>query len=166
LDHWKCDLLNSWTTALQGREESKLLRLQQKSVLEPQPLQKRFHLCSTRPRPLHASPSAIRTTTSTTLLAVTGSDSKACYTQTAVFVEYRVLADRYKKFSLLEKHGTHGRSFECSRSLAPDCEQSSATERHACSLAQAMKSKDNSQHILKMNEVKVTSNSSILGLES
>jgi hypothetical protein len=48
----------------------------------------------------------------------------------------------------------------------PECKQSSATEGHACSLAQAMKSKDNSQHILKMNEVKVTSNSSILDLES
>lgn len=108
----------------------------------------------------------IRTSTSTTLLAVTGSGSKACYTQTAVFVEYRVLADRYRKFSLLKKHGTHGRSFECSRSLVPECKQSSATEGHACSLAQAMKSKGNSQHILKMNEVKVTSNSSVLDLES
>lgn len=67
---------------------------------------------------------------------------------------------------MLEKHGRHGRSLECSRSLAPRIEQSSATERHACSLAQAMKSKDNRQDILKMNEVKVTSNSRILGLES
>jgi hypothetical protein len=48
----------------------------------------------------------------------------------------------------------------------PECEQPSATERQSCSLAQAMKSKDNRQDILKMNEVKVTSNSRILGLES
>jgi hypothetical protein len=52
-----------------------------KSAVEPQACQKQFRLCSTLPRPLHASASVIRTATRTTLLAVTCSDSKACGSQ-------------------------------------------------------------------------------------